>query len=437
VRITVEGMGYLGVTHAACMSELGHEVLGVDTDTAKVAKLREGVDTIYEPGLDALLGRHSLSGRLRFSTSYAEAAEFGDVHFLCVGTPQRPGSDAADLGNLYAAVEELAPRLHRQCVVVGKSTVPVGTAALLADRLAALAPAGDAAELAWNPEFLREGHAVEDTLRPERLVIGARAERPLTVLSDVYASIIGDGVPVVRTDFATAELTKAAANAFLATKISFINAIAEVCEVAGGDVTELARALGYDSRIGPQFLQAGIGFGGGCLPKDIRAFRARARELGIGPVLSFLDNVDEINLRSRQRLVELTRAQCGGELRDQKIAVLGAAFKPQSDDVRDSPALYVAASLHAHGAAVTLFDPKAAGNARRLFPSLGYATSVEEAVTGADVVMHLTEWPQFRALDPAELAALVAHRRIIDGRNTLDPARWRSVGWAFHALGRA
>lgn len=431
MRLTVIGTGYLGATHAACMAELGHDVLGVDVDPDKVAALQAGRVPFHEPGLEDLLARHTASGRLRFTTSYAEAARFGRVHFVCVGTPQRADSGAADLRYVDAAVDGLRAHLgDAPALVVGKSTVPVGTADRLAERLQGKA------EVAWNPEFLREGFAVQDTLRPDRLVLGIRSAAAEAVLREVYASVVESGTPVVTADFSTAELVKTAANAFLATKISFINAMAEVCEATGADVSVLARAIGHDERIGSRFLRSGIGFGGGCLPKDIRAFAARAEELGTGRSLAFLREVDAINLRRRERTVELARELCEGSLDGRRVAVLGAAFKPDSDDIRDSPALDIASRIHLQGAAVTVFDPQAMDNARKKYPTLGYAISAPEAVRAADVVLHLTEWPQFAELDPAELAAVTAHPRIIDGRGCLDGARWAAAGWDFHALGR-
>ncbi|MEU4094679.1 UDP-glucose/GDP-mannose dehydrogenase family protein [Streptomyces sp. NPDC026673] len=431
MRLTVFGTGYLGATHAACMAELGHDVLGVDVDPDKIAALRAGRVPFYEPGLEELLAKHTASGRLRFTTSYEEAAAFGRVHFVCVGTPQRKDSDAADLRHVDAVVDGLRAHLgDAPALVVGKSTVPVGTAERLAERLEGKA------ELAWNPEFLREGFAVQDTLRPDRLVLGVRSEPAEALLREVYAPVIDAGTPVVTADFPTAELVKTAANAFLATKISFINAMAEVCEATGADVSVLARAIGHDERIGSRFLRAGIGFGGGCLPKDIRAFAARAEELGTGRSLAFLREVDAINLRRRERTVELSRELCGGSLEGKRVAVLGAAFKPDSDDIRDSPALDIACRIHLQGAEVTVFDPEAMDNARKAYPALGYAVSAPDAVRGADLVLHLTEWPQFGALDPAELAAATARPRIIDGRGFLDGARWAAAGWEFHALGR-
>ncbi|MEV7772252.1 UDP-glucose/GDP-mannose dehydrogenase family protein [Kitasatospora sp. NPDC086791] len=441
LRISVIGTGYLGATHAAAMAEFGFEVLGLDIDPDKIAMLTAGRVPMYEPGLSELLLKHvaghqNSTGRLRFTTSVQEAAEFGDVHFVCVNTPQRKGEFAADMSYVDTVIDELAPHLARPTLVVGKSTVPVGSAARLAERLAALAPVGEGAELAWNPEFLREGFAVQDTLRPDRIVVGAQSERAERLLRQVYAEPIAAGVPFLVTDYATAELVKAAANSFLATKISFINAMAEVCEAAGADVTLLSTALGHDERIGRKFLNSGLGFGGGCLPKDIRAFMARAGELGADQALTFLREVDSINMRRRSRMVELAREQCGGGFLGRRIAVLGAAFKPNSDDIRDSPALNVAAQIQLQGAQVTVYDPKAVDNARKMFPSLAYADSALEAAEGAHVVLHLTEWAEFRELDPAELGAVVAERRLLDGRNVLDAEAWRAAGWTYRALGR-
>jgi len=432
-RLTVIGTGYLGATHAACMAKLGFEVLGVDVDPEKVAVLRAGRLPFHEPGLAELLAEQVASGRLRFGTSIAEAAAFGDVHFVCVGTPQRTGELAADLTYVDAAVDGLAAHVDRPCLIVGKSTVPVGTAARLAERLADRAPG---VELACNPEFLREGHAVEDTLRPDRLVFGVRSAEAEATLREVYADLLAAGVPAIVTDFATAELVKVSANAFLATKISFINAMAEVCEATGADVTQLGSALALDPRIGGRFLHAGLGFGGGCLPKDIRAFMARAGELGVDQALSFLREVDAINMRRRVRMVDLAREQLGGSFIGKRVAVFGAAFKPHSDDIRDSPALTVAATIQLQGAQVTVHDPQANDNARKLHPGLGYEDTPELAADRAHLVLHLTEWPQFQALDPAELGEIVAERRIVDGRNALDPARWRAAGWTYRALGR-
>jgi UDPglucose 6-dehydrogenase len=433
-RLTVLGTGYLGTTHAACMVELGFEVLGVDIDEARISALSAGRLPFYEPDLEPLLRRGLESGRLRFTTSFQEAADFGDVHFACVGTPQGAESGKADLSQLHGCIDALAPLLTRPCLVVGKSTTPAGTAAALAERLAGLA--GPDVELAWNPEFLREGHAVADTLRPERIVVGVRSAAAEAILREVYAEPLASGVPFVVTDFATAELVKVAANAFLATKISFINAMAEVCEVAGADVSSLAQALAYDHRIGGAGMHAGLGFGGGCLPKDIRAFRTRAEELGAGEAVSFLGTVDAINTRRRARMIELARELAGGELAGKTVGVLGLAFKPDSDDIRDSPALDVATALHRHGARVVAYDPAAMDRARAAHPELEYAGSVLGAAAEADVLLVLTEWPEFTQADPELIGKAVARRNVADGRNALDAVTWRAAGWTYRALGR-
>ncbi len=433
-RLTVIGTGYLGATHAVCMADLGFDVLGVDVDEAKVASLQAGQVPFFEPGLPELLRKSLNSGRLRFTTSYEEAGAFGDVHFLCVGTPQKLGEYAADLTFVDAAFTTLIGHARPGSLLVGKSTVPAGTAERLALQIEAAR--GSEVELAWNPEFLREGFAVEDTLAPDRLVFGVRSQAAEDQLRTAFAPVIDRPTPVVVTDFATAQLVKVAANAFLATKISFINAMAEVCEATGGDVTMLSKALSYDDRIGGRFLHAGLGFGGGCLPKDIRAFMARAGELGVDQALSFLKEVDAINLRRRARMVEIAREEVGGSFGGMRVAVLGAAFKPNSDDIRDSPALDVASTIQRQGAAVCLYDPAAMDNARIKYPELGYRDSALEAAKGADLVLHLTEWAEFREMDPDVLAEVVAERRMVDGRNALDPERWRSAGWTYRALGR-
>ncbi|CCQ13646.1 UDP-glucose 6-dehydrogenase [Rhodococcus sp. AW25M09] len=438
MRITVFGTGYLGATHAACMAELGHDVLGVDVDEAKLRKLEAGEVPFWEPGLREVLQRNTAAGRLRFTSSYEEAAEFAEVHFLGVGTPQKRGEYAADMKYVDQVVETLAPLLTKPAVIFGKSTVPVGTAERLGRVARGLAPAGDDVEVAWNPEFLREGYAVKDTLRPDRLVLGidrAKPGRAEELARKVYAQLLDEKIPFLVTDLATAELVKASANAFLATKISFINAISEVCEAAGADVTVLADAIGHDERIGRKFLNAGIGFGGGCLPKDIRAFMARAGELGADQALTFLREVDNINMRRRTRMVELAREACGSLL-GARVAVLGAAFKPDSDDVRDSPALNVAGQIQLQGAAVNVYDPKAMENSRALFPTLNYSNSALGACEGADVVLVLTEWKEFKALEPEMLDSVVRVKKLIDGRNCLDPIQWREAGWTYRGLGR-
>ncbi len=448
-RLTFIGTGYLGATYAICFAELGYEVLGVDVDAKKIATLASGDVPIHEPGLDEILRRNLSAGRLRFTTDYAEAAAFGDVHFICVGTPQRADGMGADLSYVETAVTSLVPHLSRKSLIVGKSTVPVGTAAWVEQLVGKHAPAELGVEVAWSPEFLQEGFAVEDVLRPNRLVLGVKSQWAHSMLLAAHKGVFDLAltedreVPVVVTDFATAELVKHAANSFLATKISFINAMAEVCEASGADVSQLARAIGYDDRIGKKFLRAGVGFGGACLPKDIRAFQARAQELGAGEALRFLHEVDLINQRRRTRVVQLAAdlldrpyGPAGPDLTGFRIAVLGATFKPGTDDVRDSPALSITRKLARAGAQVALYDPKGMDNARAELPELEYATSMTDAVQGADLVCVLTAWEEFRYADPHVIGGLARGRRVIDGLNCLDQPMWTAAGWDYRGMGR-
>ncbi|MFS0733994.1 UDP-glucose/GDP-mannose dehydrogenase family protein [Microbacterium sp. 1P10UB] len=435
MRLSVIGCGYLGAVHAAAMASIGHDVVGIDVDTRKIESLSKGEAPFFEPGLQEILAAGIESGRLRFTTDMA-AAEDASVHFIGVGTPQQAGGYAADLTYVNAAVDGLLPYLREGDVVAGKSTVPVGTAAGLAPRVEATG-----ATLVWNPEFLREGWAVQDTIDPDRLVAGvpggAGGERAADVLREVYHPAVGKGTPFIVTDLATAELVKVAANAFLATKISFINAMAEIAEVTGADVTQLAEAIGHDARIGRRFLGAGIGFGGGCLPKDIRAFSARAEELGRGESVAFLREIDAINLRRRDRAVELVVEALGGSAFKKNITVLGAAFKPHSDDIRDSPALDVAVKLHGLGAHVAVTDPEAIANAQRVHPQLTYVEDRDEALRAADAVIVVTEWDEYRReLSPEHAATLAAGRIVVDGRNCLDAEAWRAAGWTYYGMGR-
>jgi len=415
------------------MSSLGFEVIGFDTEVSKIELLSKGQVPFYEPGLEELLAEQIKSGRLSFTTNINDLADC-DVHFICVGTPQVKGGNSADLTYVNSALESIAKLVKAGGLVVGKSTVPVGTAARLRNRLIELNPKAD---LAWNPEFLREGFAVEDTLKPNRLVVGVVNDSAENILKEVYASNLKESTPWVRADLPTSELVKVAANSFLATKISFINAMAEICEAADGDVTVLAKAIGYDPRIGSRFLQAGIGFGGGCLPKDIRAFMARAEELGAKQAVEFLKEIDAINLRARQRIIELVRKDLSDNLQGKKVAILGAAFKPDSDDVRDSPALDIAVQIQAAGAIVTVHDPKAIANAQKRFPVLNFSTEINDTLKDAEIVLHLTEWKIYREIDPVKVKLLVKNATMIDGRNALDRQLWRNAGWKFRALGRS
>ena len=432
LKLSVIGTGYLGATHAACMASLGFEVIGFDTESSKVDLLSKGKVPFYEPDLEELLAQQIKAKRLTFTNKVEDLSD-ADVHFICVGTPQIKNGNAADLTYVNSALESIAKYVKPGGLVVGKSTVPVGTATKLRNRLLELNPKVD---LAWNPEFLREGFAVEDTLRPNRLVVGVVTDSAEKILKEVYAVNLRENTPWVRADLPTAELVKVAANSFLATKISFINAMAEVCEASGGDVTVLAKAIGYDPRIGSRFLQAGIGFGGGCLPKDIRAFMARAEELGASQAVEFLKEIDAINLRARQRIIELVRKDLSDDLVGKKVAVLGAAFKPDSDDVRDSPALDISAQIQAAGAHVTVHDPKAISNAQKRFPGLSFSQDIDSTLKDAEIVLHLTEWKIYRDIDPTQIKKLVKTAIMIDGRNALDRELWRAAGWKFRALGR-
>ncbi|MGO1544672.1 MAG: UDP-glucose dehydrogenase family protein [Gulosibacter sp.] len=472
-RISVIGCGYLGAVHAACMAELGHTVVGIDTDEAKISDLAAGRAPFFEPGLNELLERNVAAGRLSFSTNYQDAAK-ADVHFLAVGTPQIAGGEGADMRFIDAATDALLEILpggsdsegansggsgsggsgsggsgpdeavtndsdagkKKRLLIAGKSTVPVGTAARLSEKFA-----DRGAVLVWNPEFLREGFAVKDTLSPDRIVYGlpgtkSDAKFAEKLLDSVYRQLLEDKTPKVVTDYATAELVKTSANAFLATKISFINAMAELCDATGADVTTLAKAIGHDDRIGKKFLRAGVGFGGGCLPKDIRAFMARADELGSGESLSFLRDVDAVNTRQRSRAVEILQQHLERPLEGATIAVLGAAFKPDSDDIRDSPALDIAAKIAELGATVRITDPQAADAVRARQPGRIVVDTVAEAVDGADAVVVLTEWKEYKKLNPKKVGKLVANRFVLDGRNCLDPEEWREAGWQYVGMGR-
>jgi UDPglucose 6-dehydrogenase len=406
-------------------------------DAERIAKAARGETPFFEPGLEPLLRKNLDSGRLRFTDSFAEIGEFGDVHFICVGTPQvKDGSGSADLSYVFGAAEALAPHLHRATLIVGKSTVPVGTSRQLIERVHAAAPAGDLVDYAFNPEFLREGYAVQDSLTPDRIVFGVTSAAADELIRGVYAIPLASGIPGLTMDLETAELVKVAANSFLATKISFINVMAEMCEASGADVLKLADAIGIDERIGRKFLSPGLGFGGGCLPKDIRAFRATAADKGVDSLVDLLTTVDTINLGRRDRIITLARAVTDGDLAGKRIAVLGAAFKPNSDDIRDSPSLAISGRLADEGAIVAVHDPVAMTNAARVRPDLRYADSVHEAAEGADLVLHLTEWTDYRAIDPAALRAIVAHPVLIDGRCTLDAEAWRAAGWTVLVPGR-
>ena len=433
MKIGVVGLGYLGVTHAVAMAKLGHEVIGIEPDLNKLNRLRSGRVPFFEPGLQEALIEVTEGGRLSFQKAHDERSASSGLHFICVGTPQLSGSHAADTSYVFSAARELAAVISQDAIVAGKSTVPVGTASLLKKEMSEIA--GFEVNLAWNPEFLREGTALEDSLKPDRIVVGSWNEHSVEKLRSVYEPIIKSGTPFISLDVATAELVKVAANSFLATKISFINAMAEVAEVSGADTVALAEAIGYDERIGKKFLRNGVGFGGGCLPKDIRGFIARAEELGVGSAVDFLRDVDQVNLRRRDRVVELAQQELS-DVTGKQVLVLGISFKPDSDDLRDSPSLDVALRLQALGAKVRVHDPMALGALGDRHPQLERTDDLEAGLRNADRVILGTEWAEYRALDPATIGDLVANKLVIDGRNVLDVTSWQAAGWRLIALGR-
>lgn len=434
--MTVIGCGHLGATHAASMAEIGHHVVGLDIDDSKIAALRSGRAWFQEPELDEMLSRHLGTGRLRFTTDFAEAAAFGEIHFLAVATPGMVGRDDYDLSQVFGAVRSLAPHLAAPCLIVGKSTVPVGTTAAVRELARELAPAGDDVDVAWNPEFLREGHAVQDTLRPDRILVGVDSEAAEAKIRQAYKPITDADIPLLITDPPTCELVKGAADAFLSMKISFINAMADVCEATGANSAQLADAVGMDPRIGRACLGAGIGYGGGCLPKDTRAFAARARELGVDCASDLLSVVDQINIGRRERVTQMAAKACGGDLQGHRVAVWGAAFKAATDDVRDSPALDVAARLHQQGAAVTVYDPLAMTNAQAIHPELVYAPEALSAATRASVLIIGTGCGEFRKLDAETVGEVVGSRTVIDAAGVIDAQRWETAGWTVHVLGQ-
>ena len=437
MKISVIGCGYLGAVHAASMAELGHDVIGIDVDQARIDTLARGKAPFHEPGFDELLQKNA--ARLTFTTAMA-AVKDARVHFVAVGTPQA-SDGSADMGYVNSAIEGLLSFIGEGHLVVGKSTVPVGTAERLSEQVTSTG-----AVLMWNPEFLREGFAVQDTLSPDRLVYGIpegnSGEWATATLDALYEQILATGTPRLLMNFATAELVKVSANAFLATKISFINAMAEIAEVTGANVTQLADAIGHDARIGRRFLNAGVGFGGGCLPKDIRGFVARAEELGVGQSLSFLRDVDAINLRRRARVLDILVEELG-DLTGKTIAVWGMAFKPDSDDIRDSPALDITESLARAGAKVVAADPAALEPAQRRLAQSGLSDSISltvdhlEAARNADALVIATEWKQFSEASPLEVAGLLATALVIDGRNCLDSDAWKKAGFRYRGMGRS
>lgn len=433
MQITVVGMGYLGVTHAVTMSKLGHQVLGIENNLDRISALENGVLPFYEPGLEIALRDELLSGRLSFAKTHDLRTNEASVHFICVGTPQKEDSLGADTRQVFTAVRELSQWLKPKCVVVGKSTVPLGTAKAIRTLLEE--SSSPEVRVAWNPEFLREGSALEDSLKPDRIVVGAWDSDTFAILREVYGPLIEKQVPFLEMDVDTAELVKASANAYLATKISFINAMAEIAEVSGADVGGLALALGFDKRIGNEFLEPGIGYGGGCLPKDLRSLIATAEELGAEQSIQMLKAVDSVNRRRRQRVVDMAR-QILGDVEGKKLAVLGVSFKPDTDDSRESPSLEVAFRLQNLGMEVVVHDPKALNQLRAKRTNIYYESDLEDALSGADLIFLGTQWQEYLDLDPFRVRELTCGREVIDGRNFLNRELWSKAGFRVHSLGK-
>jgi UDPglucose 6-dehydrogenase len=433
MRMSVIGCGHLGATHAACMASLGHEVIGVDIDADKVSLLNSGKGWFHEPDLDPMLANCIEQGRLRFTTDFAEAAEFAAVHFIGVATPGHPDG-SYDMSQLRAAVSSLVPHLRGNCLIIGKSTVSPGTAAALQSMVDGLLTPGQArVEVGWNPEFLREGCAVADTLRPDRIVAGTSSASAADIIREIYRPQTDAGIPLLVTDLPTSELAKGAANAFLATKISFINAMADICAATGADVSALAHSLGLDPRIGHAFLRAGIGYGGACLPKDVRGLGSFAQGIGAQNAALLLGAVDAVNQTRIGQAVSLV-TETVGEVAGSRVAVWGASFKAGTDDVRDSAGLLIAEQLRALGATVTVYDPMSSGNAMVAYPELGYADSAVTAAASADVLVVTAAWAEFAQVDAAEVARVVACKAVVDVCQGIDIASWRGAGWQVCSL---
>ncbi|MFD0213532.1 UDP-glucose dehydrogenase family protein [Streptomyces hirsutus] len=437
MRVSVIGCGHLGIPHAAAMAELGHEVIGVDVDQTKVDRLNAGECPIYEPGLPELLARHTASGRLRFTTDIRDAADFAELHFIGVGTSIDADGRSYDTGQVYGAIRQLAPHLTRTCTIVGKSTVTVGTTSQVTALAQRLAPVGTGVDVVWNPEFLREGHAVEDTLRPDRLIAGLTTAEAEKTIRAVYAPILDAGVPLFVCDPQTAELAKGAANTFLGLKISYINAVADMCEAAGGDISQIVEILGIDPRIGSGSMRPGIGYGGGCLPKDIRAFTASARQLGATEAATLLRAAEKLNETRTDIAMDLIARALGDRLiKGARVTVWGAAFKPGTNDVRESPALALAQALQQAGGTVTVHDPQAVATAVIRNPEFDYTDDLPASLDGADLVVLATEWPEYGQADPGVLVGRPTTPLLADCRTTLDPEPWRAAGWTVQQLGR-
>jgi UDPglucose 6-dehydrogenase len=433
MNITMIGAGYVGLVSGACFADFGHNVICVDLDASKVEALRNGVMPIYEPGLEALVRNNASANRLSFSIDLAASVAEADAVFIAVGTPSRRGDGHADLTYVYQATRDIAAAATKPMVVVTKSTVPVGTGDEVERILNEVAPQIEWAAVS-NPEFLREGAAISDFKRPDRIVIGTDDERARDVMREIYRPLFLNEAPILFTGRRTAELTKYAANAFLATKITFINEIADLCEAVGADVQDVSRGIGLDNRIGSKFLHAGPGYGGSCFPKDTLALLKTAEDFD-APV-RIVEAVVSVNDSRKRAMGRKVIAAAGGDVRGRKIGVLGLTFKPNTDDMRDAPSLAIVQALLDGGAIVTAFDPEGMEIARTMMPEINYANDPYEAATDADVVVIVTEWDAFRALDLRRLGDIMRNRCIVDLRNIYKADAARQAGFAYHSVGR-
>ena len=433
MRITMIGSGYVGLVSGACFAYFGHDVVCVDKDASKIARLKGGEMPIFEPGLEKLVADNVRAERLTFSTNLSDAVASAEAVFIAVGTPTRRGDGHADLSYVYAAAAEIAKAITHYTVVVTKSTVPVGTGREVARIIREAQPVADF-DVASNPEFLREGAAIEDFMKPDRVVIGVESQRARDVMATVYRPLNLIQTPMVFTNIETAEVTKYAGNAFLATKISFINEIADLCEKVGADVHDVARGIGLDGRIGRKFLHPGPGFGGSCFPKDTLALAYTAREVDAPQTI--VEQVIQVNNTRKKRMAKKVIDFCGGSVAGLTIGVLGVTFKANTDDMRDAPSLDIVPALQAAGAKVVAFDPEGMHEAARLLPGVTFAKTAYDALTDADVMVVITEWHEFRGLDPRRIKEAMRKPRIVDLRNIFDPDEMRGQGFAYEGIGR-
>lgn len=433
MRIAMIGTGYVGLVSAACFSQFGHEVICVDKDQKKIDILRDGQMPIYEPGLDQLVINNVSQGRLKFTTDIKRAIQDVDVVYIAVGTPSRRGDGFADLSYVFAAVEEVAALLERYTIIALKSTVPVGTAEKVRDTIKRVNPRIDF-DVVSNPEFLREGSAIEDFIRPDRIVIGTTSPKAAEMMRQLYAPLFINETPILETSLQSAELIKYAANAFLATKISFINEIANLCEATGANVQEVARGIGLDKRIGDKFLHAGPGYGGSCFPKDTRALIQSAKEAGVA--LRIVDAVTTVNDDRKLHMADKIIAACGGDVKGKAIAILGVTFKPNTDDMREAPSLDIIPVLQQQGAKVSVFDPQAHLEARSMLQDINWASDAYDCAQGADCLVILTEWNEFRALDMSRIKQIVRVPLIVDLRNIYKPKEMSAQGFDYFSIGR-